>query len=95
MNQIIGSSQFRNSVYTSESASRAAKDIEFVFSQKSTLGCPAMFNNCSCCVIKPHTVTEGYCGQILDTILNAGFEVSAMQMFWLDRPSAEVIFVLI
>lgn len=46
-------------------------------------------------VIKPHMVAEGYIGQILDAVLNAGFEVSALEMFWLDRPSTEVTFLII
>lgn len=40
-------------------------------------------------------VAEGYIGQILDAVLNAGFEVSALEMFWLDRPSTEVTFLFI
>lgn len=40
-------------------------------------------------------VAEGYVGQILDAVLNAGFEVSALEMFWLDRPSTEVTFLFI
>ena len=40
-------------------------------------------------------VAEGYIGQILDAVLNAGFEVSALEMFWLDRPSTEVTFLII
>lgn len=46
-------------------------------------------------VIKPHMVSEGYIGQIVDSVLTAGFEVSALEMFWLDRPSTEVIFILL
>lgn len=57
LNSLVSSGEFKNSVYTSESANRAAKDIEFFFSQKSQLSCPAVFNSCSCCVIKPHIIT--------------------------------------
>lgn len=39
-------------------------------------------------------ISEGYVGQIFDTVLTAGFEISAAEMFWLDRPSAEVKNVL-
>jgi nucleoside-diphosphate kinase len=44
-------------------------------------------------VIKPHIISEGYIGQIFDTVLTAGFEISAAEMFWLDRPSAEVKYI--
>jgi len=49
----------------------------------------ALLNNCTCCVIKPHIVKAGLVGQIIDAILEEGFEISAMQMFNLDRPTAE------
>lgn len=26
---------------------------------------------------------------MIDIVLNSGFEISALQMFWLDKPSAE------
>lgn len=48
-----------------------------------------MFSNCTCAVIKPHVVAAGLAGEIIDTILEEGFEISAMQMFSLDRPTAE------
>lgn len=34
-------------------------------------------------------MNEGKAGQIIDAILNEGFEISALQMFYLDRPTAE------
>lgn len=45
-------------------------------------------------IIKPHIITEGYTGQIIDSVLSSGFEVSALEMFWLDRPSTEVNLLL-
>lgn len=52
----------------------------------------AMLTNCTCAIIKPHAVQAGYAGEIIDTILEEGFEISAMQMFYLDRPTAEEFF---
>lgn len=49
----------------------------------------AIFNNNSCCVIKPHAVANGDAGKIIDIILEEGFEISAMEMFSLDKPTAE------
>lgn len=31
-------------------------------------------------------------GKIIDTILNEGFEISAMEMFYIDKPTAEEFF---
>lgn len=46
-------------------------------------------NNCTLCLIKPHIIKEGLTGQIIDTILSEGFEISAMEMFNLSRPVIE------
>lgn len=86
----FGTDQIRSAVIFSESASAAAKELEFFFSNKSSVQTSAYFNNCSCLVIKPHLVTENYVGQVIDAVLSSGFEISAGEMFWLDRPSAEV-----
>lgn len=43
----------------------------------------AFFNNCTCCVIKPHVVANGDAGKIIDIILEEGFEISAMELFTL------------
>ena len=52
----------------------------------------ALFANCTCVVIKPHVVAAGHAGQVIDSILEEGFEISAMQMFNLDKPTAEEFF---
>lgn len=88
--QKFGTDQAHPAVIGSESTSSAAKELEIFFSAKSQLQSPAYFTNCSCLVVKPHLVTENYVGQVLDAVLSSGFEVSAAEMFWLDRPSAEV-----
>jgi nucleoside-diphosphate kinase len=48
----------------------------------------AVFNNCTCVVIKPHVVAAGEAGEAINAILEEGFEISAMQMFHLDKPTA-------
>ena len=49
----------------------------------------AVLNNCSLVLIKPHIVKEGLAGQVIDLILEAGFEISAMELFNLSRPVVE------
>ncbi|ELK29876.1 Nucleoside diphosphate kinase 7 [Myotis davidii] len=49
----------------------------------------AKFTNCTCCIIKPHAISEGMLGKILMAIRDAGFEISAMQMFNMDRANVE------
>lgn len=49
----------------------------------------AVMDNCTLCLIKPHIQREGNTGKILEAILQAGFEVSAMEMFNLSRAVIE------
>lgn len=49
----------------------------------------AVLNNCTLCLIKPHILNEGCVGSVLEMILSAGFEISAMEMFNLSRPVVE------
>ena len=49
-------------------------------------------NNCALAIIKPHAVKDGIAGQIINSILEEGFEISAMEMFYLDKPTAEEFF---
>lgn len=41
------------------------------------------------CIIKPHIVAAGQAGMIIDLILQEGFEISAMEMFHLNKPTIE------
>ena len=49
----------------------------------------AVLNNCTLCLIKPHILREGKLGQVIDMILSAGFEISALELFNLTRPVVE------
>lgn len=80
----------RNAVHSAESVFSYQRESEFFFSNK--FNSTAAFNNCTCCIIKPHVVHEGRAGQVIDVILQEGFEISAIQMFYLDKPTAEEFF---
>lgn len=49
----------------------------------------AVMNNCSLCLIKPHVIREGCLGQVIDMIVQHGFEVSGAEMFFLSRSIIE------
>lgn len=86
----FGTDNMRNAIHASGSASEFAMEQHLFFSP--AFRPTAAFNNCTCCIIKPHIVHEGLAGQIIDTILAEGFEISSMEMFTLDRPTAEEFF---
>jgi len=72
-----------------ETAASAFRELNFFFSKQSNLRSTALFDNCTCCVIKPHLVKEGRVGEVIDAILSEGYEISALQSFFLDRPTSE------
>ena len=66
------------------------REIEFMFGDKTST--TALLNNCSCLMIKPHAVQSGNAGKIIDTVLEEGFEISALEQFNLSKPAAEEFF---
>ncbi|XP_037554217.1 nucleoside diphosphate kinase 7 isoform X1 [Nematolebias whitei] len=87
----FGTDVIRNVGHGSDSLSAAARELEFFF--PSTIGHgtsnTATFTDCTCCIIKPHAISEGLTGKILNSISAAGFEISALEMFNVDRANAE------
>ena len=79
-----GTDGSRNAVHGSDSQASAGRELEFFFSLP---GNSAVLNNCTCCIIKPHAMAQS--GAILTAILEEGFEVSALQLFNLDKQTAE------
>ncbi|GBG26293.1 Nucleoside diphosphate kinase 7 [Hondaea fermentalgiana] len=49
----------------------------------------ATFDNCSLLLIKPHAVRAGHTGPLVSALIDANFEVSAMQLFTLSRSEVE------
>ncbi|XP_015249939.1 PREDICTED: nucleoside diphosphate kinase 7 [Cyprinodon variegatus] len=87
----FGTDAVRNVCHGSESLAAAARELEFFFPSAIGHGPSntAIFTDCTCCIIKPHAISEGLTGKILNSISAAGFEISALEMFNLDRPNAE------
>ena len=79
----------KNTVHGSDCAESVKRETDIIFNQINHV---PMCNNCACVVIKPHAIKEGNAGKIIDIILSAGFEISSMQMFYLDKITAEEFF---
>ncbi|TKS74823.1 Nucleoside diphosphate kinase 7 [Collichthys lucidus] len=90
----FGTDGIKNVGHGSDSLAAAARELEFFF--PSTIGHgpsnTALYTDCTCCIIKPHAISEGLTGKILNSISAAGFEISALQMFNVDRANAEEFF---
>ena len=86
----FGKDSLRNCIHGSDNLDAFKRETAFYFStaRKTT----AMLNNCTCCIIKPHIIQNKQTGQIIDAILSEGFEISAMELFYLDKSTAEEFF---
>ena len=86
---LFGTDNTKNAAHGSDSSENAQIEIGFFFGPGSKLTSRATYDNCSLCVIKPHAIIDGNAGKIIDDILEDGFEISALQMFHLNRAMAE------
>ena len=84
---LFGTDDTKNAVHGSDSGPSWKRECDFFFQNKSPS--TAVFSNCTLCIIKPHAVLNGDAGKIIDIILSEGFEISAMEMFTLDKPTVE------
>jgi len=89
---LFGTGGPKNAVHGSDSNNSAIRELGYFFGNSSTLKSIPYLNNSSCLVIKPHAISEGNAGKIIDRVLAEGFEISCMEMFYLDKTSAEEFF---
>merc|ERR1719240_2194685 len=83
---VFGADKFvKNGIHGSNSIMAARNEIEFFFDRKWPT--TAIFNNCTCAVIRPHAIKQT--GVIIERILSEGFEISALQMQALSTVAAE------
>lgn len=73
-----------NCVHVSLDAALAHKELAYVF-ERVAAPYTGVFTHCSAVVIKPHAVAAHAAGPILDALLAAGFEVSALRSIVLSR----------
>eukprot|EP00829_Urostomides_striatus_P017432 TRINITY_DN601_c0_g1_i1.p1 TRINITY_DN601_c0_g1~~TRINITY_DN601_c0_g1_i1.p1 ORF type:complete len:334 (-),score=115.50 TRINITY_DN601_c0_g1_i1:54-995(-) len=84
---LYGTDGSKNAVHGSDSSVSAIREIDIVFNEN--VPTTALLTNCSCLVIKPHAIQEGNAGKIIDFVLDEGFEISALEQFNLNKPTAE------
>lgn len=87
----FGTDGTKNAAHGSDSIASAARELEFFFPTSGGRGPKntATFTQSTCCIIKPHAVSEGLTGKIINYILDGGFEISALQMFTMEKANAE------
>lgn len=85
---LFGTDATRNACHGSDSEESAKKEIEFFFGHSSPK-VTASFHNATLCIIKPHAVADGVAGNIISAIQENGFNISALQVFRLEKANAE------
>uniref|UniRef100_A0A0L8GNH0 Nucleoside diphosphate kinase-like domain-containing protein n=1 Tax=Octopus bimaculoides TaxID=37653 RepID=A0A0L8GNH0_OCTBM len=80
-----------NLCYGPRCAGEAAQQLEFFFPTSGGIirRNSVVLEDCTCCVVKPHAVLSGLAPKIIKAITDAGFEITAIQMFHLERVCAE------
>ena len=87
---IFGHDLQRNSVHVDDQQSM----IDFFFNQgphqnKRNCVTSAILSKCSLLLVKPHIIQSKLLGQMVDAVLTkGGFEISALQMFHLNKSTA-------
>ena len=85
----FGTDGTRNACHGSDSPASAERELGIFFGAGSVMPITSLQNNCTCGIIKPHIVKAGLGGEVIQLILDEGFEISALQVFNLDTPTAE------
>ena len=85
-------------VYHSVDVERAQRDIDVFFGGEKGQGklklnsTVKLVSGAVLAIVKPHALTEGLAGPILQGIADAGFKVTAAKLFFMDRRNAEEFF---
>ena len=89
---LFGTDGTQNAVHGSDSPISMKRETGYWFggdARTRAMKGTAQLNSCTLCLIKPHIVASGQAGQLIDMILSEGFEISAMEMFYLSRSTIE------
>lgn len=60
-----------------------------LFDPKSSPMPSATYDNCTCCIIKPHIVKSKQVGKLLHDIISEGYDISAIQSIFFTKAQAE------
>ena len=74
---IFGSSRELNAVHASRDLEAAGRELAFIFERQYPF--TAVYSQCCALVIKPHLVASKVAGRVIDAVLRAGLEVSALR----------------
>ncbi|XP_022088200.1 nucleoside diphosphate kinase 7-like [Acanthaster planci] len=88
----FGTDQTMNACHGSDAVQTGQRETNFFFGADRKWKNTAKLSGTTCCVIKPSAILEGKAGKIMMAIVEAGFEVSALQIFHMEKANAEEFF---
>ena len=74
---IFGTSREHNAVHASRDLEAAGRELAFIYERSYPF--TAVYSQCCALVIKPHVVQAKVAGRVVDAVLRAGLEVSALR----------------
>lgn len=83
---LFGQDDIRNAVHGSAGPEAAAQQLGFFFAKRWPT--TALFNNCTLCIVRPHAVVS-VGGEIVNRILEEGFEISALLLLPMEKATAQ------
>lgn len=87
---LYGDDIINNYIHCAYSTELADKQLAYFFPpDKSTFQTTALMENTSLGIVKPHAVKEGKMGSICAAIYDGGMRITAMKMFFMERPACE------
>ncbi|CAB3383763.1 Hypothetical predicted protein [Cloeon dipterum] len=87
----FGKNKMLNGFHGSKNKEEALREIEFFFPEKNRHLAPpsaAWLSSCTCCIVKPQAFIDGKLGPIINSIHEAGFEISGLEVLRFDRVKA-------
>lgn len=94
----FGLDVINNYVHCADSAETARKQQQFFFpkspSKSEQFPATTVLENTTLGIVKPHAVKDGRLGDIFAAIHDGGMKITAMQMFFMERPSCEEFYEL-
>lgn len=83
----FGTDAIANAVYGSATPEDAKRELRMVF--ESEMPSPAVYTHCAMLIVKPHAWGAHVGGEIVDKVLEAGLEISAVKTLELTPQDAE------
>lgn len=84
----FGTDRIHNVCHGSDSIGSAQMEAEFFFGPKSRQN-TAKFHSCTLGILKPHAVMAGLTGDVLAEIASSGLEITALQLFNVEKANAQ------